>query len=111
MSDQNKIAILGGGNIGYAIANGFAASGSIKKNDILITRRNKQAIIEGRKEGFNISTNNKDAVKNSSVIIIAVTPQQLDSLISEIKNLVNPRRHIVFSIVSGVSVKQIAAIS
>ncbi|MCZ7601790.1 MAG: pyrroline-5-carboxylate reductase [Melioribacteraceae bacterium] len=107
MNNQNKIAILGGGNIGFAIARGLSSSGKIKKGDILITRRNKTAISDARKEGFNISTNNVEAVKNSSVIVIAVTPQQLNSLISEIKNLVNPRRHIIFSIVSGVSIKQI----
>jgi pyrroline-5-carboxylate reductase len=107
MSNQNTIAILGGGNIGFAIASGLAAAGSIKKSDILITRRNKQAISDGRKNGFNISTNNKEAVKKSRVIIIAVTPQQLDTLVAEIKSLVNPKRHIIFSIVSGVSVNQI----
>ena len=107
MSSRKKIAILGGGNIGFAIASGLAASGSIKKTDILITRRNKQEISNLQKEGFNISTNNKEAVKKSNVIIIAVTPQQLDSLVKEIKSLTNPKIHTIFSIVSGVSVNQI----
>lgn len=107
MSSQNKIAILGGGNIGFAIANGLAASKSIKKSDLLITRRNKQAIEDMRKQNYNVSTNNKEATKNSKLIIIAVTPQQMDSLINEIKPLVNPKKHIIFSVVSGVSVAQI----
>lgn len=107
MSSRNKVAILGGGIIGFAVAKGLSDSGAIKKADILITRRNKQAITNYRKEGYNISTNNRDAVKNSKVIIIAVTPQQLNQLVNEIKSVVDQKWHIIFSIVSGVSVKQI----
>lgn len=107
MNSEDRIAILGGGNIGFAIAKGLSESGTIKKNEILITRRNKQAIAEVRKDGFNISTNNKEAVQKSKVVIIAVTPQQLNLLIDEIKNIVNPRKHIIFSIVSGVFIRQV----
>lgn len=31
MNSQDKIAILGGGNIGFAIAKGLSESGTIKK--------------------------------------------------------------------------------
>ena len=37
---KEKIAILGGGNIGKAIANGLLASGEIAASDIIVTRRN-----------------------------------------------------------------------
>ncbi|MDZ7766629.1 MAG: pyrroline-5-carboxylate reductase [Melioribacteraceae bacterium] len=107
MSIKDKIAILGGGNIGYAIAKGLTDSQKIKKEDILITRRSKNAITEMRKAGYNVSNNNISAVKNTSVIIIAVTPQQLDGLIQQIKGVIIGRKHIIFSTVSGVSIKQI----
>lgn len=107
MAAQNKIAILGGGNIGFAIAKGLVGSNKIKKDDILITRRSKNGIERLKKGGYSVSTNNRSAVQKAKVIIIAVPPQKINGLIKEISGAINPRRHIIFSVVSGVSIKQL----
>lgn len=39
MNSQDRIAILGGGNIGFSIAKGLSESGTIKENEILITNK------------------------------------------------------------------------
>ncbi len=58
-------------------------------------------------QGFNIETDNKRAVKNSEVIILSVLPQQLNDLIKDIKNSLDPNHHIIISIVTGVGICQI----
>ncbi|MCX6149884.1 MAG: pyrroline-5-carboxylate reductase [Ignavibacteriales bacterium] len=103
----NKIAILGGGNIGSAIANGLVASKLYPPESISITRRKTELLSSFSKKGFNTSLNNLKAVKSSDIIIISVTPQQLNGLLSEIKKEINPNKHIVISIVSGASIKEI----
>lgn len=102
-----KIAVLGCGNIGSAIALGLVKSGKFSASNIYCTKRKKDSLTKYADEGFNTTTDNKEAVKNSNLIIIAVTPQQLNELAAEIKSEIDSENHKIFSIVSGASIKQI----
>lgn len=104
---RRKIAILGCGNIGSAIANGLVNSGLYKSSQIYVTRKSEEQLLKFSKKGFLTSTNNKEAVKKSEILIIAVTPQQLDELLNEIQNELIENKHILISIVTGASIKQI----
>ena len=107
MSKHKNIAILGGGNIGLALAKGLKNSKLYDLNKIYITRRKLELIDEYKKLGFKITSNNIEAVKNAEVIIIAVQPQQLNDLLSEINSELDPKKHMILSIVSGASIKAI----
>ena len=109
MSTFNNIAILGGGNIGLSIAKGLQNSGLCEVKNIHITRRRSDLLDEQRKSGFKVSSNNNEAVSTSEVIIIAVQPQQLNDLLSEIKDNLNQKKHLIISVVSGASIKAIKA--
>jgi len=101
-----KIAILGAGNIGSAIARGLAASGLYQPCDITLTRRRVELLEPLRKEKFTVRQDNHAAVKEAGIIILAVGPRQLEILAREIQPVLDARRHIVISIVSGVSLSQ-----
>lgn len=107
MDSYKKIAILGGGNIGLSIARGLQNSGIFKAENIYITRRNPVSLIDIGKTGFNITSNNIEAVNNSEVIIIAVQPQQLNELLSEINKSIVAENHIIISVVSGAGISTI----
>lgn len=107
MASYKNIAILGGGNIGLSIAKGLQKSKLVDAKNIYITRRNISAITDFKEKGFRVIANNKEAVENSEVIIIAVQPQQVNELIEDIKESLNPKKHIVVSVVSGASIKAI----
>ena len=107
-NSEGKIAIIGAGNIGTSIARGLAASGRFRPEDIILTRRRPELLENLRKEQFSVSPDNCRAVKSAEMIILAVGPQQIESLVKEIRPALNARRHIVVSIVSGVSTAQIA---
>lgn len=107
MKKINRIAIIGAGNIGISIANGLIQSGHFRSKDITLTRRKIHLLDELKNSGFNIQNNNSKAVQDSEIIIIAVEPQQTNSLLQEIKNDLDPAKHTVYSIVSGVSIHQI----
>lgn len=108
--DTKKIAILGAGNIGQAIANGLISSELFDPGKITITRRRIELLSEYVKKGFNIGSNNRLAVQFSDIIIIAVTPQQLNTLLTDIKNDIDASRHMLISIVSGATTGQIKEI-
>ncbi len=107
MNSETRIAILGGGNLGTAIANGLDNAGVVPVENITITRKNIHLLEDFRKRGFVITRDNKQAVRNSHIIIVAVQPQQLNGLLDEIKHELDAKKHILISVVSGASIRAI----
>jgi pyrroline-5-carboxylate reductase len=106
---KRTLAILGSGNIGLAIARGLVNAGLYTAEEIRLTKRSEEGIEALRRGGYRAGTDNLEAVENASFLIIAVTPQQLDALISEIRGAVDPKRHILVSVVSGATIAAIRA--
>jgi pyrroline-5-carboxylate reductase len=104
-----KITILGGGNIGLAIAQGLVKSRLVKAGNITITRLKSQPMGDLLKKGFDATYNNIQAIKNADLIFVAVQPRQYQSLLKEIKLHLNKKQTIV-SVVSAVTIEQIEKI-
>ena len=104
-TQKPKIAILGAGNIGLSLAKGLVQAGKYKAREITLTRRNKSHHSEISKMGFTVSDKNPSAVASNELIVIAVLPQQLNNLLDEIKPAVDPKKHVLVSVVSGASSK------
>ena len=105
MNLEKNVAILGGGNIGLAIANGLINSNLFPAENVYITRKKIELIQEYSDKGFRVTTDNILAVKNAEVIIVAVQPQQLNELLHEISPALDAAKNIVISVVSGASIK------
>jgi len=103
-----RIAILGAGNIGSSIARGLVASGRYRPADITLTRRRSELLETFRKEKFHVLSDNREAMKSAAIIILAVGPRQLENLVKEIGPALIENRHILISLVSGVTTEQIA---
>lgn len=106
---QNKIAILGGGNLGTAIAQGVVKAKLALAADITITRRNLTKIAHLKKEGFKLSIDNGSALKNATLIILCVQPKQLAGLLLEINSFLDPKKHILVSTITGITTEEIAS--
>lgn len=107
MKQTTRLAILGTGNIGTALANGLFQSGIFVPDHITLTRKKIELLDNLKAEGFIITKDNIKAVRKSEVIIIAVEPQQIDRLLNEIAPELKPDKHIVISLVTGVRIEQI----
>lgn len=95
-----KAAIIGGGNIGEALAEGLLQSGVCKKAEIIVTRRNAAALARLSRAGFKTSTNNAEAIAGADAIFICVLPQQLNEALSQIKSI-NLKKQLLVSVVTG----------
>lgn len=109
MKLNQKIAILGAGNIGIAIAEGLQKSGITQANNIWLTRRDISPLKEFVTRKFNVTRDNALAVKSSGIIILAIQPQQLNELLTEIQSALTSK-HILISVVSGASITAIKKI-
>lgn len=104
---MESVAILGGGNIGLSIVNGLINSKLFPPKKISVTRRNISPLKNYSDKGCKVLKDNKQAVNNSEIIIIAVQPQQLNDLLSEINPELKNKKHLIISVVSGASIKAI----
>jgi pyrroline-5-carboxylate reductase len=104
MTDQARLAIVGTGNIGRAMALGLAGAGRVAPSEIVLTRRKLAALDDLARRGFRVQTDNRDAVRRARTVILAVTPQQLDGVLAELAPELDPGRHLLISVVSGASI-------
>jgi pyrroline-5-carboxylate reductase len=104
---QMHIAIIGAGNIGTAIANGLIQSGRFHASDIILTRRKIHLLGEMRERGFVVQRDNREAVRQSETVIVAVEPQHINVVLEEIEPELDPGKHVLISVVTGASVAQI----
>lgn len=103
---KEKIAIIGAGNLGIAIAKGIVEKGMSSPDKITLTRRSIEALSAVASVGFNTSTDNSEAVKIAGIVVLCVQPNQLESLIKEIKPFLQTNQVIV-SVITGVSIEKL----
>jgi pyrroline-5-carboxylate reductase len=106
---KNTIAIIGGGNLGSAIAEGLIKSKFCKAGDIYITKRNTATLKKLETKGVKTSSDNAAAVKQSGLVILAVKPYQVLEVLNSLKKELTPD-HIIVSVVSGIFIKDIEEI-
>ena len=104
-----RIAIIGGGNLGTAIAKGLVASGKIAPGSVAITRRSVHLLEGLRQEGFDVGKENRQAVQAARVVLIAVRPSQLNGVLREIAPDLRAQEQVLISTVSNASIAQIRA--
>ncbi len=105
--EKKSIAIIGGGNLGAAIAEGLIKSEFVAPKQITITRRNVEALQPLARLGVTITSDNALAIKNSEVIIVALKPYNVKE---GLKSSFDPKQHIVISVVTGVYLKDLSEI-
>ena len=98
-----RIAILGSGNIGISLAKGLVKANYAEPGQISLTRRNITGLAALAEQGFIVSSDNAAVVADADVVVLAVLPQQLNSLLSQIEPVANAQKHVFISVASGVS--------
>ena len=107
---NKKIAIIGGGNLGSSIAQGLVNSGFTKPEHIIITKRNISTLKVLEAQGILLSNNNKEAVKFADFVILAVKPFQVNDVLGGIKTELKEKKHMLCSVVTGVTIEQMQKI-
>jgi pyrroline-5-carboxylate reductase len=106
---KNKLAIIGCGNIGLSLLQGLLKDKTIPAGNITVTRRNIDELAYLADSGVKLMSDNARAVQNSDLVVIAVKPYNILSILEEIKAHLNPANHILVSVTAGVSINEIQA--
>ena len=105
-----RVAIIGGGNLGTAIAEGLINSGFTESEHIIVTKRNIDTLEALAEKGVWVSNDNNEAVRFADVVILAIKPFQIQSVLEGIKDKLDESRHMLISVVTGVFIKVIQSI-
>lgn len=100
---MQKLAIIGGGNLGASIAEGLMKSGFMSPGDITITRRNTSPLARLMEAGMKVTSDNAEAIRKSEVVVVALKPYNVRDVLGELKSSLDPRKHTVISVVTGIS--------
>jgi pyrroline-5-carboxylate reductase len=104
-----RVAILGGGNLGRALALGWVRAGAVAPAELTVTRRTVARIADLEEYGIAVSADNPGAVAGSDTVILAVQPAHFQELAGVIAEVLDPARHVVVSVITGVGLAALRA--
>ena len=102
---NKSIAIIGGGNLGKAIAEGMLTQG-FPASKLTVTRQRTELLSALKDKNVNVTSDNVEAVKNSEIVIITVKPYQIASVLNEISSEFSKDK-LLISAVSDFSIESI----
>jgi pyrroline-5-carboxylate reductase len=104
-----RIGFLGCGNMGEALVKGLVAASVVEAGALMAsdTRGDRLADLD-RRYGVRIAKDNVELVRECDVIVLAVKPQIMSTVLTEISSSLS-RRQLVISIAAGVSTATIRA--
>src|SRR5262245_52457383 len=94
--NERRIAVLGAGKIGEALIAGLLSSGWREPGDIAASSRREERVAELReRHGIDATLSNGGAAAGAALVVIAVKPQDIESLLGEIGHLVTSDQTIL----------------
>lgn len=100
-----KIGIVGCGNLGLSILKGVIS----KTNDtqVVASRRNIDSIVSLNSDRVQITKDNRLLLKECDIIILALKPYTVLPFIQDYSKDLDPQRHTLVSVATGVTIAQI----
>ncbi len=104
-----RLGFVGCGNMGEALVKGLVEA-SVVPGDLIIVSdtRNERLAELDRRYGVRCAKSNVELVREADVVVLAVKPQIMAPVLSEIASSLS-RRHLVISIAAGVSTATLRA--
>jgi pyrroline-5-carboxylate reductase len=107
MIQQKKIAIVGFGVMGEAICSGLIEKGHIPPTQITASEpREDRRKAMAEKLGIQATKENVEAAAQADVVILAVKPQKISSVLKGLAGKIQPHA-LVISIIAGVPLQQL----
>lgn len=105
-----KVAIIGAGNMGGAVARGLAKGTLITTSDIYVSNPStpKLDVLKAEFPDINTTTDNRIAAASADMVVLAVKPWKVVEVLEEIKPCMDYSRQAVASMVGGLGIAQLS---
>ena len=105
-----KIAIIGVGAMGGALAQGFLRSGKMAADDLWLANPHTERLKGMAQAGAHLTTDNVQAVREAQVVLLCVKPWLAEQVLEEIKPALEAGRHTLVSVVAGLAGERLAGL-
>eukprot|EP00611_Tribonema_gayanum_P015297 TRINITY_DN2712_c0_g1_i2.p1 TRINITY_DN2712_c0_g1~~TRINITY_DN2712_c0_g1_i2.p1 ORF type:complete len:323 (-),score=118.36 TRINITY_DN2712_c0_g1_i2:126-968(-) len=105
MDDNLSIGFIGAGMMASALIKGVIKAGKAKPASITASDAYQPSLDRQAAEGVHTTLSNREVVSRSRVVFLAVKPDVVASVLDEIKDDVDPDRHLIVSIAAGISLE------
>jgi len=97
----DKIAFIGGGNMAEALARGLLSAGTTAADIRIAEPLAKRRAYWKKAYRISATDSNLDAARDATIVVVAVKPQIIDSVLAELAQAID-RHKLVVSIAAGV---------
>jgi pyrroline-5-carboxylate reductase len=104
MSQAPVIAFIGAGNMARAIIGGLLENG-FAPSAIWASEPDAERLQDLAERGLNVTSDNSAAVAAADIVVLAVKPQVMKSVATDLAAAVQSRRPLVVSIAAGISLE------
>jgi len=103
-----KVTIIGGGNMGGAIAKGLAKGRLVEAGNVTVVDISVQLLEKLKKEfpAINISTTPFEAVKEAGLVIVALKPHLVEPVLADLQGTIGSDA-LILSVAAGITFEQL----
>lgn len=106
MLQNQKIAVIGAGNMGLALLKGMIDSGAVPPEAITVrNKRPEKAKALAEKFGVRTAATNVEAVTGADIVLLSVKPQIFSTVLAELRGKTGDA--LIISVAAGVSTERI----
>ena len=102
-----KIAVVGAGNMGGAVARGLIKAGTVAARDVTVSDISEAVLQSFAERGCNTTHDNAQAVKGADVVFVVVKPWLVEEVVKGLKASLDYARQIFVCIAAGISPEQL----
>lgn len=104
-----KIGIIGGGNMGLALLKGMTKSGEYDEKDFIVSARSNKTL-ENLKVNYSarITDDNIYLVENSDIVVLAIPPHMIETVLTEINCKLNSDK-LIISFAAGMDIAKLTS--
>ena len=102
-----KIAIIGAGAMGGAMAEGLLKSHVISPSDITVATPTAEKLEPFAQQGASVTTDNEAAAEDADIIVIAVKPWIVEKVVNELKDTFDYRHQSIVVVAAGITSQQL----
>ena len=96
-----KIGFIGCGNMGSAMIGGILKKGIFQKEEIIVSNLTEEGARRSREKlGVAATLDNREVVRSTRLLVLAVKPQFYEEVLEEVKDLLTTE-HMVVGIAPG----------
>ncbi len=103
---NQKIAIIGCGNLGTSIAHGLLDSEAFNAQNLTLTKRHPESLFYLQPKGVTVLSDNLQAASDADLVLLGVKPYNVSNILKEIRPVLQPGKQTIVSLATGITLAE-----